>query len=393
MAGMDSRLVTLCVGNFVIGTGAMIVTGMLNDIAGDFGLGAASAGQLISVFALATCVGAPLFATLGSRIDRRLLLAGSLLVYGVMHVAAALAPSFAALMAIRFLTAIGAAIYTPQTAATLPLLVNAQTRGRAISFVFLGWSIASVVGVPLGTWISSTLGWRVSMALVGVMALLVAAAVWRALPRGLMVPPAGREAWGAVLRHKPVMLVVLTTMISSAGMFTLFTYIAPLMRDVHGISGGALSLMFLAYGACGVFGNAMAASRMDRVTPSRIVQVTLLTSITAMVLWPLAGLGSVALVALFMLWGVGGFATNSAQQARLVLLAPERASVSISLNSSSIYLGQAAGAMAGAAIYTLAGPDTLHWGAAALMLAALAVSQRARLLGCRWQPAQAARQL
>jgi len=389
---MDPRLLTLCVGNFVIGTGAMIVTGMLNDIAADFRLGAASAGQLISVFALATCVGAPLFATLGSRIDRRLLLAGALLVYGVLHLAAALAPGFGSLMAIRFLCAIGAAIFTPQAAATLPLLVEAHTRGRAISFVFLGWSVASVVGVPLGTWIASTLGWRFSMGLVGLLALAVALAVWRVLPRGLYVAPVGRAAWGTVLRHTPIMLVVATTMIQSAGMFTLFTYIAPLMRDVHGISGGALSLMFLAYGACGVCGNVLAASRMDRVTPSRIVQVTLLSSLAAMLLWPLAALGGTALVLIFMLWGVGGFATNSAQQARLVGLAPASAAASISLNSSSIYLGQALGAMAGAGIYTLAGPDALHWGAAALLLLALAVSQRARVLGCRWARREAPQQ-
>ncbi|WP_020206278.1 MULTISPECIES: MFS transporter [Cupriavidus] len=387
---MDPRLLTLCFGNFVIGTGAMIVTGMLNHIAGDFGLGAATAGQLISVFALATCVGAPLFATLGSRIDRRVLLAGALLVYAAMHLAAALAPGFASLMAIRFATAVGAAIYTPQAAATLPLLVNAHTRGRAISFVFLGWSVASVVGVPLGTWIASTAGWRFSMALVGVMALAAALAVWRVLPPRLYVAPVGRAAWGAVLRHTPMVLVVATTMIQSAGMFTLFTYIAPLLRDVHGISGAALSLMFLAYGACGVAGNVLAAARMDRATPARIVQLAMLTSLAAMLLWPLAAIGPVALVLIFMLWGVGGFATNSAQQARLVALAPERASASISLNSSSIYLGQALGAMGGAAIYATAGADALHWGAAALMLLALAVSQRARALGCRWGAARQA---
>ncbi|WP_416050021.1 MFS transporter [Cupriavidus basilensis] len=389
---MDPRLVMLCLGNFVIGTGAMIVTGMLNDIAGDFQLGAGTAGQLISVFALATCVGAPLFATLGSRIDRRLLLAGSLLVYAAMHLAAAFAPSFASLMAIRFLSAIGAAIFTPQAAATLPLLVNAQTRGRAISFVFLGWSVASVVGVPMGTWIASTLGWRFSMGLVGLLALGASVGVWRALPPRLYVEPVGRAAWGAVLRHTPMVLVVATTMIQSAGMFTLFTYIAPLLRDVHGISGGTLSLMFLAYGACGVSGNVLAASRMDRATPARIVQAAMLTSLAAMLLWPLATLGPVALVLIFMLWGVGGFATNSAQQARLVALAPERAAVSISLNSSSIYLGQALGAMGGAAIYATAGADSLHWGAAALMLLALVVSQRARVLGQRWCLRETARQ-
>ncbi|CAG9182356.1 MFS transporter [Cupriavidus respiraculi] len=380
---MDSRLVTLCVGNFVIGSGAMMVTGMLNDIAGDFALGAATAGQLISVFALACCVGAPVFATLGSRVDRRLLLTGSLVLYGVLHLASAFAPSFGVLLALRLLTAIGAAIYTPQTAATLPLLVGPLERGRAISFVFLGWSVASVVGVPMGTWIASTLGWRVSMAVVGVLSLAVAAALWRTLPRGLTVAPVGRAAWGAVLRHAPVMLVVATTMIVSAGMFTMFTYIAPMLRDVHGISGGSLSLMFLAYGACGLLGNVVAASRMDRYTPSRVVLVTISTSLAAMVLWPLASLGTLALVPIFMLWGIGGFATNSAQQARLVALAPERASVSISLNSSSIYLGQAIGALVGAAIYTMAGAHALHWGAAILMLAGLALSQWARALSCQ----------
>lgn len=381
---MDPRLLTLCVGNFVIGTGAMIVTGMLNDIAGDFAISAATAGQLISAFALACCIGAPLFATLGSRIDRRLLLVGSLALYGAMHLACALAPEFGTLVVLRFLTAIGAAIYTPQAAATLPLLVEPAQRGRAISFVFLGWSIASVVGVPLGTWIGNGFGWRVSMTVVGVLALGVAVALWRVLPRGLMVQPVGRAAWAAVLRHTPLMLVVSVTMISSAGMFTMFTYIAPMLRDLHGIEGSALSLMFLAYGACGVLGNLLAASKMDRLTPGRVVLIALASSLLAMLLWPLTGLGTLALVLVFMLWGVGGFATNSAQQARLVILAPERAAASISLNSSSIYLGQAIGATSGAAIYATAGVDALHWGAAAWIVLALLVSARATRLGRRW---------
>lgn len=381
---MDPRLLTLCVGNFVIGTGAMIVTGMLNDIAGDFHLSAATAGQLVSAFALACCVGAPLFATLGSRLDRRLLLAGALAWYGALHLAAALAPDFGTLLVLRFATAIGAAIFTPQAAATLPLLVDPASRGRAISFVFLGWSIASVVGVPLGTWIGATAGWRVSLGSVGVLALVVAAVLWRVLPQGLTVAPVGRAAWAAVVRHTPLMLVVAVTMVASAGMFTMFTYIAPLLRDVHGVSGGALSLMFLAYGACGVTGNVLAAARMDRLTPSRVVRIALTTSMVAMLLWPLTGMGPVALVLVFMLWGIGGFATNSAQQARLVMLAPDRAAASISLNSSSIYLGQAIGALVGAGIYATAGADALHWGAAALTATALLLSARARSLGCQW---------
>ncbi|TMS56952.1 MFS transporter [Imbroritus primus] len=376
---MPSRLVILCLGNFVIGTGAMIVTGMLNEIAATFQIPATTAGQLITVFAFSVCLGAPLFGTLGSRIDRRLLLSGALAVYAVMHVLAALAPSFGTLMAARLFTAFGAAIYTPQAAATLSLLVPPLQRGRAISFVFLGWSIASVLGMPIGTWIATTLGWRVSMAVVATGAALAAWGVWRQLPRGLFVEPVGTQAWGAVLRHKPIMLVVATTAIQAAGLFTMFTYIAPMMRDVYGVTGGMLSLMFFGFGLCGVIGNALAANFMDRITPARVVRIALLCSLTALILWPLGEWSRIAMVALFMLWGLGGFATNSAQQARLITISPAAAPISVSLNSSCIYLGQALGAVSGAGIFAAAGPGALHWGAACFVLAAILISHRARL--------------
>jgi predicted MFS family arabinose efflux permease len=376
---MPFRLIILCLGNFVIGTGAMIVTGMLNEIAATFHIAPTTAGQLITVFAIAVCVGAPLFGTIGSRIDRRILLTGALGLYAVMHALAAMAPSFGTLMFARLFTAIGAAIFTPQAAVTLSLLVPPLQRGRAVSFVFLGWSIASVLGMPLGTWIATTFGWRTSMALVSAAAALAAWGVWRQLPNGLLVAPIGRQAWVAVLRHKPTVMVIATTALQASGLFTMFTYVAPMMRDVYGITGSALSLMFFAYGLCGVVGNGLAASFMDRVTPARVVRFCLMCSLTALILWPLSESHHIALVALFMLWGVGSFATNSAQQARLIAMSPAAAPISVSLNSSCIYLGQAMGSIIGAGIFAAAGPGALHWGAACFVLAAILVSHRARL--------------
>ncbi len=373
----------LCLGNFAIGTGVMIVAGMLNEIAATFQIAPTTAGQLITVFALATCFGAPLFATLGSRVDRRILLVGSLALYSVLHVVAALAPNFSTLIAVRILTAVSAAIYTPQAAASLSLLVPPLQRGKAISFVFLGWSIASVVGMPLGTFIAATMGWRVSMGAVAVGTAVVAFALWRTLPPGLIIQPIGRKAWSTVLRHKPIVLVLVTTATQAAGLFTMFTYIAPMMRDVYGITGTLLSLMFLGYGLSGITGNTLAATFMDRITPARVVRLALLCSMTALILWPLGEYSRTLLVILFMLWGFGGFATNSAQQARLAAISPELAAASLSLNSSCIYLGQALGALIGAGIFAVAGAGALHWGAAFLVLSAMLISHRARLADSR----------
>lgn len=357
----------------------MIVAGMLNEIAATFQIPATTAGQLVTVFALAVCLCAPLFGTIGSRVDRRLLLTGALALSAVMHLLAALAPTFSTRMAARLVTAIGAAIYTPQAAVTLSLLVPPLQRGRAISFVFLGWSIASVLGMPMGTWIATAFGWRVTMTIVAALAALAAWGVWRQLPSGLFVAPLGRQAWRAVLRHKPIMLVVLTTALQASGLFTMFTYVAPMMRDVYGITGATLSLMYFGYGLSGVVGNALAAHFMDRATPARVVRVALLCSLTALVLWPLGEWSRIAMVALFVLWGVGGFATNGAQQTRLITISPSAAPISVSLNSSCIYLGQAIGAISGAGIFAVAGPGALHWGAACFVLAAILLSHRARL--------------
>ena len=148
---------SLLFGNFVIGTGVMIVPGTLNDIGSSLEVSVAVAGQLITAAAVMMFVGAPLLASVVAGWDRRRLLALSMLWYAVFLALSALVPDFASLMVVRVLAVISPAIFTPQAAACIGLLVTPAQRGRAITFVFLGWSVASVVGVPLGAWIGGTL--------------------------------------------------------------------------------------------------------------------------------------------------------------------------------------------------------------------------------------------
>ena len=176
---MPSVLWALTFGNFVIGTGVMVVAGTLNDISSSLNVSVPVAGQLISAAALLMCLGAPLMVAVVAKWDRRRLLALTMLWYGVLHLLSATMPTFGSLMTVRVLTVISPAIFTPQAAACIGQLVPPHQRGKAISLVFLGWSVASVLGMPLSSWIGGTLGWRYAFAAVGLLAFIPGFALLR----------------------------------------------------------------------------------------------------------------------------------------------------------------------------------------------------------------------
>ncbi len=333
----------LMFGNIVIGTGVMMVTGILTEISGSLQVSIATAGQLISTSAICTCIGAPLFAAWFAGWDRQKLLTASLLWYSVLHALAAWSDQFSALLTWRALAMAGAAIYTPQAASCIGLLVPPAQRGRAITFIFLGWSVASVIGTPLGAWLGGIWGWRYAFGLISVLSLISAAWLWRSLPTGIVPPSLSRAAWHTTLGSRTMMLTVSVTMASAAGQFVLFSYMAPYLKTIFGVSTNTLSLLLLMFGCAGFVGNAFVARYIDRISPSRSVMISLGCMACGLAIFSL--LTSAAWLALaFLPWGLGLFSTNSAQQARLVQLAPDLASASIALNSSAIYAGQALGA-------------------------------------------------
>ena len=199
-APQRGALWALLAGNFVIGTGVMVVPGTLNEISASLAVQVATAGQLNSAAAFVMCLGAPLLAAAVAGWDRRKLLALTLLWYAAWHVVAALVPSFGALLPVRMLTVIAPAIFTPQAAACASLLVPLEQRGRAVTFVFLGWSMASVLGLPLGTWVGGHFGWRTAFIAIAVLSVLSAVWIWRQLPTGIRPPALTRAAWAQVLR-------------------------------------------------------------------------------------------------------------------------------------------------------------------------------------------------
>jgi predicted MFS family arabinose efflux permease len=345
-------------GNAVIGMGVMVVAGLLNDIHTALEVSITTAGQLISVSAFVVCLGAPVIAASVGRWDRRVLLVGSMLWYALFHALAALAPGFYSLLGWRVLAMMAAAAYTPQAAACIGMLVPPAQRGRAITFVFLGWSIASVLGSPLGAWIGGTFGWRWSMGLLSVLSLVSAAWLAARLPRGLVPPALSAAAWRQTLSSPALMLTLSITVMSAAGQFVLFSYMAPYVAQRFDTTPTQFSLMLLAYGGCGFVGNALLSRRIDHISAERAVGMALSSMALGMALVSQTNTFGWLVVAMLP-WGLGVFASNSAQQARLVGIAPTLASASVALNTSAMYLGQAIGA-------TLGGWMILHQGLSVL---------------------------
>ena len=354
----------LLYGNFVIGCGVMVVAGSLNDLTRSLEVSVAVGGQLIAIAAVVMCLAAPLLAGLVSGFDRRTLLALALLWYGLGHAASALAPSYAVLVPVRAISMLAAAVFTPQAAAAMGFIAAPADRGRAITFIFLGWSVASVLGMPLHAWIGESFGWRWAFALVGVLSLIGAAWVWRAMPAGIRPPALSAGAWREALTNPVLMAVVAVTALQGAGQFTLFSYFAPYYRNVIGASATEVSLLFGWFGAFGLIGNVILSRHIDRIGAARAVLALMVLVTLSLLLWPLAH--TVLGVALVIVpWALGCFAANSAQQARLSEAAPALAPALMALNSSAIYLGQAAGATSGGLMLAGSGGTKLAGGGGA----------------------------
>jgi len=336
----------LLAGNFVIGTGVMVVPGTLNEISGSLAVSAATAGQLVTAAAIVMCLGAPLLAAVVAGWDRRVLLTLSLLWYAAGHVVSALMPSFVGLLVVRMLTVIAPAVFTPQAAACVGLLVPPERSGQAVTFVFLGWSMASVLGLPIGALIGGHFGWQSAFMAVAVGAVIGAAWVWMTLPSGIRPAAMSREGWRHVFGSPVLMGTVAVTALLGAAQFVLFSYFAPVLRRSLQMDATALSLVWGWFGACGLLGNVLASRFIDRIGAARTVFVAACGIALSLLAWPL-GQNLALLLLVIAPWGLGCFSANSAQQARLVALAPALAPASVALNSSGIYVGQALGAAAG----------------------------------------------
>jgi predicted MFS family arabinose efflux permease len=251
--------------------------------------------------------------------------------------------------------------------------VAPERRGRAITTVFLGWSVASVVGSPLAALVGGLYGWRVAFGILALLALLCAYLVWRVIPNGVKPPAISGAMWRQTLGSKLLIVTVLVTALSSSGQFVQFAYFSPYI--VQQLKGSAtdIAALLAVFGLFGVIGSFVVSRMIDRIGPPKAVMITLLLVAASLLLWPL-GTSLLTLALVSVPWGLGCFSCNSAQQARLVALAPAVASVSVALNTSAIYLGQGVGSAVGGVMISKGLMAQLHWAGLAGLLLAMALS-------------------
>ncbi|WP_342729178.1 MFS transporter [Bradyrhizobium sp. B097] len=360
-------------GNIVTGCSVLAPAGMLSELSNGLGVTIHAAGLLITFGAIVLCVGSPVTAWLTSRFERRALLTATLLVLTLTNAASAFAPDYDSLLIIRLVMLAVGVLYTPQAAGTAALIVPVEKRGSTIAYIFLGWSLAAAIGLPLITFIASRYGFRVTYGAIALTGLVSCLLLWWRLPGGLHGAPVDLRTWADLGRNPTVILLLSITTLQMSGQFVVFTFMGPLLGKLTGANADAVGIVFALYGLFGFVGIAIATRIVDSWgawKTSVLFTVLLLAGVTG---WALSAGAYALMAASVAVWGLGFASTNSMQQVRLVGAAPTLASASVSLNTSVLYIGQAIGSAIGGLLFAREWLYSAGYVAMAFVAAALAV--------------------
>ncbi|OHV88971.1 MFS transporter [Mesorhizobium sp. ORS 3428] len=346
---MPLALYALTAGAFGIGVTEFVIMGLLLDVSADLGVSISAAGLLISGYALGVVVGAPLLGALAGRLAKKTLLLALMVVFTVGNLACALAPDYWTLMAARVLTAFAHASFFGVGSVVATSLVAPNRKASAIALMFTGLTVANILGVPFGTWLGQAYGWRSTFLAVTLVGLVAFAVIALLVPRDEPVAAndESSEAELAVLARRPVLLGLLTTVLSWVGVFAAFTYLAPLLTRISGFSEAAVSPILLVFGGGLVAGNLLGGRLADRhpvptVIGTLVALSAVLLVMTAAMHQPIAAIVAVGLL------GAAAFATVAPLQIWVLEKAKGAGQgLASSFNIAAFNLGNAIGAWLG----------------------------------------------
>ena len=356
--------------NLVIGSGAFVLGGILQPLARDLGISVAAAGQVMTAYAIATAVFAPVLILLTAKWPRRLVIQLALALFTVGNLVSALANDLTMLLMGRILMGAGA-MFTAAVSAYAVTLVAPALRGRALSTTFLGMSISYAVALPVGAWLGFNYGWHTPVWLCAAASLATLVAATVLLPKGVVTQNASFTGFKTAAKHCAVQRVWLRTLLFFIAIFSVFAYVGPVLLALNAISPVQLSIVLALFGLAGVAGTLMGGWANDKFGSLITLRVQLAVLISMMSLLPFTQGHLIATVATMVVWGMAGFGLTAPQQSRLVNLSPANAPLLLSLNSSMLYLGTALGAVFSGALIPSVGLANLSWVGAPFALAAL----------------------
>ena len=266
-----SRLVSLALGAFAIGTESYVVAGVLPTIASDLGVTVPIAGQLITAFALTYALGSPLIAVATGSMERRRLLLASIGAFGLFNLLGAVAHSYALLFAARIGMGLAAGTFMPAASAYAVAAIAPEQRGRALSIIYGGLTVAMVIGAPLGVLLGEHLGWRFIFVIVAALALVALAGLAFTLKPLRAAAAVSLAERIAIARRPDVLATLAVTVLALAGAYTVYSYLATFLHETSHLTGDAVALVLFLFGLGATAGNFLSGSVTDRIGPRRVI--------------------------------------------------------------------------------------------------------------------------
>ena len=342
-AQLPLLIYVLAAGVFLMGTTEFIVAGILPEIASDVGVGVADAGLMITVFAVGMIVGTPLMAIATLKLQRRLALSLSLVVFAIGHVVVALTSSFPLILAMRFVTALATGAFWAVAAVVAAKAVGPRLSSRALGIVLGGGMLANVVGVPLGAFAGQAIGWRGPFWALAVLALIAVPAIVKQVPvdpSNAPVPSVKAEIAG--LRDMRIWLVLGGAAVVCGSSLAAYSFISPLLTENTGMAASTVPLVLLAYGVGALFGSNL-GGRIGSVRPYGVLFTAAAATFLVLVGLALFSHSPIATVVLVFLLGLFGMSTNPILIGKAVGYADDAPTLASALSTSSFNVGTAVG--------------------------------------------------
>ncbi|PEY40947.1 MFS transporter [Bacillus cereus] len=346
------KVLLLSLGMFALGFDAYIIAGLIPGISETYHKDVSQIGQAVSIFTLFYAISAPLFSSLLAGKPIKKVLLCSMLVFTIANGITALAPTFSILLLSRAIAGIGAGLFSPLAVAASAQLVSSEKKGRALGLTIGGMSIGTVLGVPLGLYISDLFGWKTTIWLLVIIGVIAVLGMLRFLPNFPTTPPPALNERLKMFLDKRVTITVFITFFASIASLGLYTYLSPLLEEIAVSSN--LTMYLWAWGFGGLFGSVMIGYLIDYFKkPKTLVTIILITLTLSIICIPLMINLPILKYLPFFVWGAMGWACQAPQQHILLSYQPNNGSSAVALNSSVNYLGSAIGATLGGGVLSL----------------------------------------
>jgi len=350
--GFNWTLLALAIGAFAIGTTEFTPMGLLPVIAEGVDVSIPSAGLLVSAYAIGVMVGAPVLTLAFARFGKRTALMLLMAIFTIGNLLSAFSPDYWTLLASRLVTSLNHGAFFGLGSIVAASVVPKEKQASAVATMFMGLTIANIGGVPAATWIGQQIGWREAFAGTAVLGLITIAALWLALPKGDRgaVPDLRREL--GVLTRPAVLLAMATTVMGAGAMFTLYTYVAPVLAELTGASDGFITLALVLIGMGFTLGNGV-GGRLADWSLDGATKIFLAALAVVMLGLPLVLTSHVGAAIGLLVWGAATFAIVPPVQMRVMQAASEAPGLASSINVGAFNLGNAVGAAVGGGVISL----------------------------------------